>query len=71
MGSLVQLTRRTEHAPRLQHGTRSAPRQLNLVFDMRLRNMTAGERQTALRALAQLLFEAVGATTREVGDDNA
>jgi len=68
MGSLVQLTRRTELAPKL---TWSAPRQLDLVFEMRLRGMTAGERQTALRALAQLLFEAVGATTREVGDDNA
>jgi hypothetical protein len=46
--------------------------QLDLVLDdVRLRGMTAAERQAALRAIARLLLEAGGAASEEVGDDNA
>jgi hypothetical protein len=72
MGSQVQLTPKTELAPRPHHGTRTAPLQLHLVLDdVRLRGMSSAERQTVLRTLARLLLEAGGAATREVGDDNA
>jgi hypothetical protein len=48
------------------------PFQLDLVLDdVRLRGMTAAERQAALRAIAQLLLEAGGTAREEVGDDNA
>jgi hypothetical protein len=72
MGPLVRLTRRTRLAPIPHHRTPVALLQLDLVFDdVRLRGMTAAERQAALRAIAQLLLEAVGAAKEEVGDDNA
>jgi hypothetical protein len=72
MGSLVQLTRRSGLAPIPRHRTRMVPFQLDLVLDdVRLRGMTAAERQAALRAIAQLLLEAGGTAREEVGDDNA
>jgi len=71
MGSLVQLTLRTALAPRPQHRTRTAPLQLDLIFDdVRLRGMTAAERQAMLGALARLLLEASGAAPQEPSDDN-
>ena len=72
MESLVQLRQRTGLTPRPHHGTHTVPHQLALVFDdVRLRGMTPAERQAVLRTLAQLLLEARGVATREVGDDNA
>jgi hypothetical protein len=72
MGSLVQLTRRSGLAPIPHHRTRMVLLQLDLVLDdVRLRGMTAAERQAALRAIARLLLEAGGAAREEVGDDNA
>jgi hypothetical protein len=72
MGSLVPLTRRTQLAPRSEHLPLTAPRQLDLVLDdVRLRGMTAAERQAALGSLARLLVEASGIVMREVGDDHA
>jgi hypothetical protein len=67
MRSLV-LTQRMELAPRPP----TAARQLDLVLDdVRLRGMTSGERQAALRSLAHLLLEASGIATQEAGDDHA
>jgi hypothetical protein len=72
MGSLVQLTRRSGLASIPHHRTRMVLLQLDLVLDdVRLRGMTAAERQAALRAIARLLLEAGGAASEEVGDDNA
>ena len=49
-----------------------APRQLDLVLDdVRLRSMTAAERQVVLRSLARLMLEANGIATGEVCDDHA
>ncbi len=70
MGSLLPLARRTKLVPTLDR-LPTAPRQLDLVFDnVRLRGMTAAERQAALKALAYLLLEASG-VAREAGDDDA
>jgi hypothetical protein len=64
------LARRTELACR--HIVVTVPRQLDLVLhDVRFRAMTPVERQAVLRAMAQLLLEAAGVATPEVGDDNA
>jgi len=71
MRSLV-LTQRMELAPRRKHTPPTAARQLDLVLDdVRLRGMTSGERQAALRSLAHLLLEASGIATQEAGDDHA
>jgi hypothetical protein len=44
--------------------------QLALVFDdVLLQDITPAERQAVLRTLAQLLLEACGLASREVGDD--
>ena len=72
MGSLVPLTRRTDLAPRPEHLSPKAPRQLDLVLDdARLQSMTAAERQVVLRSLARLMLEANGIATGEVCDDHA
>ena len=72
MGSLVPLTQRTDLAPRTEHLLPKAPRQLDLVLDdVRLRSMTAAERQVVLRSLARLMLEANGIATGEVCDDHA
>ena len=72
MGSQVQLTPTTELAPRAHHGNRTAPLQLQLVFeDVRLRGMSVAERQAVLGTLARFLLEAGGVATPEVGDDYA
>lgn len=68
MGSSVALAR----APRPPSRPVTAPRQLNLVLDdVVLQGMTAAQRQAALKSLAQLVLEASGAKTWEVGDDIA
>ena len=70
METRLPLARRTELACR--HTVLTAPRQLDLVLhDVRFRAMTPAERQAVLRAMAQLLLDAAGVATREVGDDNA
>lgn len=72
MGTLAPLTRRTALAPKLDHPSPKAPRQLDLVLDdARLRSMTAAERQVVLRSLARLMLEANGIATGEVCDDRA
>jgi hypothetical protein len=72
MESLVQLRQTTGLTPTPHHRTQTVSHQLALVFDdVRLRGMTPAERQAVLKMLAQLLLEASGVATREVGDDNA
>jgi hypothetical protein len=72
MGSLVQLRRRTHLVPSPHHRVRTAPIQLDLVFDdARLRGMTPTEHQAVLRALARLLLEAGGVSMRRADDDHA
>jgi hypothetical protein len=72
MGPLLPLARRTDLVPRLKHTPPTVPRQLDLILDdVRLRGMTAAERQTALRSLARLLLEASGIAPQEAGDDDA
>lgn len=71
MGSLIPFTRSTQLALRRPLTLTTASRQLDLVLDdARMRGMKPAERQAALRALAQLLLEAAGVTTREAGDDH-
>ena len=66
------LTQRMELAPRPKHTPLTAALQLDLVLDdVRLRGMTSGERQAAIRSLAHLLLEASGIATQEAGDDHA
>ena len=69
MGSLIPFTRSTQLALRRPLRLTTATRQLDLALDAKLRGMKPTERQAALQALAQLLLEAAGAATREVGDD--
>lgn len=72
MGSLVPLARAMEVVPRPKLALSKAPRQLDLALDdARLQGMTTAQRAAALKALAQLLLEASGAVTAEVGDDDA
>ena len=70
MEARLPVARRTELACR--HTALRTPHQLDLVLDdVRFRAMTPAERQAVLRAMAQLLLDAAGVATREVGDDNA
>jgi hypothetical protein len=70
MGSLLPLARASELAQKPRHVLQAPPRQLDLVLDdVRLQSATAAQRQTILKAMAQLLIEASGAVTAEVGDD--
>lgn len=72
MGSSVALARATQLVPRPPSRPLTATRQLDLVLDnVVLQGMTAAQREAALKSLAQLLLEASGAVTREVGDDIA
>ncbi|MFY9656664.1 MAG: hypothetical protein WAK01_08770 [Methylocystis sp.] len=68
MGSLLPLAR----ASGLVSRPRLTPsRQLDLVLDdVRLQSVTAAQRQTILKAMAQLLIDASGAVTAEAGDDD-
>ena len=69
MGSLLPLARASELVPRPRP---APPRQLDLILDdARLQSVTAAQRQTILKAMAQLLIEASGAVTAEAGDDDA
>lgn len=68
MGSLLPLARALELVPRPRL---APPRQLDLVLDdVRLQSVTAAQRQTTLKVMAQLLIEASGAVTAEAGDDD-
>jgi len=72
MGSSLALARTTRLVPRPPSRPLTAPRQLDLVLDdVVLQGMTAAQRQAALKLLAQMLLEASGAETWEVGDDIA
>jgi len=72
MGSLVPFIPRTELFPRTRPSRPATPRQLALVLDdVRLRRISATERQAILRALAHLMLEAAGAATREAGDEHS
>jgi len=72
MGSSVALARATQLVSKPPSRLLTAPRQLDLVLDdIVLQGMTAAQRQAALESLAQLVLEASGAVTREVGDDSA
>ena len=71
MGSLIPFTRGREPAPRRPLPLTTAARQLDLVLDdPRTKGMKSAERQAAVRSLAQLLLEAAGVATREVGDEH-
>ncbi len=71
MGSLLPLTRAPEFARKPRPVLPAPPRQLDLVLDdVRLQSVTALQRQTILKAMAQLLIEASGAVTAEAGDDD-
>jgi hypothetical protein len=51
-------------------GPTKPPRQLAISLDRPVLNgMTAADRNTAIRRLARLLMEAVGADPEEIGDD--
>ena len=72
MGSLTPLARASQLASRSRTVLPAPPRQFALVLDdVRLQHMTAAQRQAVLKTLAQLLLEASGAVTVEVGDDDA
>ncbi len=72
MGLQRPLAPRTQLTPRPEPTPQTSPRQLDLVLDdVRLRGMSAPERQAALRALAHLLLDASGGATREARDDYA
>ena len=72
MGSQLPLARKTKLAPRPEPAPPILPRQLDLVLDdVRLQSATAAQRQTILKAMAQLLIEASGVVTVESGDDDA
>lgn len=70
MGSLIPQLKARELVSKSQHAPLTTPRQLGLVLDdARLHRLTKAQRQAILKALAQLLLVASGAT-QEVGDDN-
>ena len=72
MGSLTPPARASQLASRSRTVLPVPPRQFALVLDdVRLQNMTAAQRQTVLKTVAQLLLEASGAVTVEAGDDGA
>lgn len=71
MGSLTPLARTSQLVQRPGTVLPAPPRQFALVLDdVRLQRMTAAQRQAVLKTVAQLLLEASGAVTVEVGDDN-
>ena len=72
MGTQLTLARRTELATRQRSTGLMSVRQLELgIDDARLRGMTPEQRREALMALAQLLLEANGTVTAEIGHDDA
>ncbi|MEJ2124171.1 MAG: hypothetical protein P8Y47_04995 [Alphaproteobacteria bacterium] len=71
MGSLTPLARASQHVQTPRTVLPASPCQFALVLDdVRLQHMTAAQRQAVLKTMAQLLLEASGALTVEVGDDN-
>jgi hypothetical protein len=70
MEPVVHLRQRTELTLTPRQQTQMTRQQLALVFDdVLLQDITPAERQAVLRTLAQLLLEACGVASREVGDD--